>query len=488
MAHSQAPPQAAHVDRGSARNPQSSVSAENSTHHQTPPRTGFRRSSFSKQLKSKLTQEARAPKTPESSESSEQEHEPDEFETRSLRFVNLRPDIGLSDFLDLIEYGPIENCSFELTPHASSSKTVILSFVKNETAFKCYSKLKNILDELRSVLESPEMELLPAKNVPLLPVVQWAIENDSATRAVCLSNIPSGLPLRLLYQELEVMGPIEHIKYIPNKNAAFVHFTSISTAIKCVEQLALSESILSTAKVFYSKEKNTSVPQSNGTAKIEYDCEDNQYSDFYSTPSTSFSQSNFGNRTIYLGNIHPETTAEEICNTIRGGLLESIKLIPDRHICFLTFIDSSSAAQFFATGTKEKVIIHGRRIKVDWGKHPGPVSARVLEAVEKHSASRNLYIGTEPVSEETQEEARPKIPEIDTLRRDFSIFGEIEQINFFKDGQCAFVNFLHIVSSINAVEDFNGEGRDAVHASFENRYKPFKIAYGKDRCANPPKA
>ncbi|KAG7840098.1 hypothetical protein KL942_002897 [Ogataea angusta] len=583
MAHSQAPPQSAYGERGPARNPQSSTPAENNAHHQTPHRTGFRRTSFSKQLKSKLTQVARAPKTTESSESSEQEH--DEFETRSLRFINLRPDIGLSDFLDLIEYGPIENCSFELTPHSNNNKAIILSFVKNDTAFKCYSKLRTILDELRSVLESPEMELLPAKNVPLLPVVQWAIENDGATRAVCLSNIPSGLPLRLVCQELEVMGPIEHIKYIPNKNAAFVHFTSISTAIKCVEQLSLSESILSTAKVFYSKEKNATAPQSNGTANIEYDCEDNQYSDFYSTPSTSFSspqnasaalhkpssrqatentvygahyvqsmptpvlrssyppqgdfvdsyngmvysqqslpdltdltlysngsvtnfslpagdsaeassiqsnthfrQSNFGNRTIYLGNIHPKTTAEEICNTVRGGLLESIKLIPDRHICFLTFIDSGCAAQFFATGTKEKVMIHGRRVKVDWGKHPGPVSSRVLEAIEKHSASRNLYIGTEPVSEGTQEEDRPKIPDMDTLRRDFSIFGEIEQINFFRDGQCAFVNFLNIVSSINAVEDFNGEGRDAVHACFENRYKPFKIAYGKDRCANPPKS
>ena len=31
------------------------------------------------------------------------------------------------------------------------------------------------------------------------------------------------------------------------------------------------------------------------------------------------------NRTIYLGNIHPETTAEDLCNAIRGGVLESIR-------------------------------------------------------------------------------------------------------------------------------------------------------------------
>jgi hypothetical protein len=27
------------------------------------------------------------------------------------------------------------------------------------------------------------------------------------------------------------------------------------------------------------------------------------------------------NRTIYLGNIHPDTTCEEICNVVRGGIL-----------------------------------------------------------------------------------------------------------------------------------------------------------------------
>ena len=28
------------------------------------------------------------------------------------------------------------------------------------------------------------------------------------------------------------------------------------------------------------------------------------------------------NRTVYLGNIHPETTTEDLCNAIRGGVLQ----------------------------------------------------------------------------------------------------------------------------------------------------------------------
>lgn len=38
------------------------------------------------------------------------------------------------------------------------------------------------------------------------------------------------------------------------------------------------------------------------------------------------------NRTVYLGNIHPETSTEDLCNAIRGGVLQSIRFMPDKHI------------------------------------------------------------------------------------------------------------------------------------------------------------
>lgn len=38
------------------------------------------------------------------------------------------------------------------------------------------------------------------------------------------------------------------------------------------------------------------------------------------------------NRTVYLGNIHPETTMEDLCNAIRGGVLQSIRYMADKHI------------------------------------------------------------------------------------------------------------------------------------------------------------
>ena len=50
------------------------------------------------------------------------------------------------------------------------------------------------------------------------------------------------------------------------------------------------------------------------------------------------------NRTIYLGNIHPETTTEDLCNAIRGGVLQSIRYMQDKHIavCSALVFDCSS--------------------------------------------------------------------------------------------------------------------------------------------------
>jgi hypothetical protein len=46
----------------------------------------------------------------------------------------------------------------------------------------------------------------------------------------------------------------------------------------------------------------------------------------------SFSSVVHRTNTLHLQNIHPETTTEEICNTIRGGILQQIRYIADKHI------------------------------------------------------------------------------------------------------------------------------------------------------------
>lgn len=39
-----------------------------------------------------------------------------------------------------------------------------------------------------------------------------------------------------------------------------------------------------------------------------------------------------GNRNIYLGNLGPDTTTEELCNNIRGGMLQQIRHMHEKNI------------------------------------------------------------------------------------------------------------------------------------------------------------
>lgn len=43
------------------------------------------------------------------------------------------------------------------------------------------------------------------------------------------------------------------------------------------------------------------------------------------------------NRNVYLGNIHPDTTTEELCNNIRSGPLSHIRHLKDKNIAVSSF-------------------------------------------------------------------------------------------------------------------------------------------------------
>ena len=174
------------------------------------------------------------------------------------------------------------------------------------------------------------------------------------------------------------------------------------------------------------------------------------------------------NRTVYLGNIHPETTTEDLCNAIRGGVLQSIRYMQDKHIAFVTFIDPAAAFTFFQVGSYQGMTLNNRRLKIGWGKNSGPLPASLALAVHS-GATRNVYIGNIEDFETFSEEK---------LKRDFGEYGEIELVNFLKEKNCAFVNFTNISNAIKAIEGIKNKVE----------YTNLRIAHGKDRCANPPRS
>lgn len=202
---------------------------------------------------------------------------------------------------------------------------------------------------------------------------------------------------------------------------------------------------------------------------------------------------NVGNRTLYLGNLHPNTTVEEIANNVRaGGLVESIKHHRAKKVCFVTFVDAAVALQFFLNHqVLHQLIIHGNEVNVSWGKnHSGQLSRDIALAVTA-GASRNVYIGVIPGN--GFEDKKVVLPNEQTLREDFGRFGDMEQINFYNNNDCGFINFMNITAAIKVVELFEMKDPKAAAAAandngeFYEKYRNFKISFGKDRCGNPPK-
>ncbi|EDK43709.1 hypothetical protein LELG_01888 [Lodderomyces elongisporus NRRL YB-4239] len=216
-------------------------------------------------------------------------------------------------------------------------------------------------------------------------------------------------------------------------------------------------------------------------------------------PPSSIHEFN-GNRSIYLGNLHPNTTVEEIANNVRaGGLVESINYLPEKRVCFITFVDAVVAHKFYVNHqVLHQLVIHGYDIVVGWAKqHSGPLHRDIALAVTA-GASRNVYIGIKPNRDENG--FKPMMPSEDELREDFSKIGELEQINFYHNKDCGFLNFVNITDAIAVVEAFESDEMDGVyrlskalygnqdHANqFYHKYKEFKISYAKDRCGNQPK-
>ncbi|VEU21320.1 DEKNAAC102354 [Brettanomyces naardenensis] len=540
-------------------------------------------------------------------------HFPHVSTRRTIRFSKVNESVKAKDILNLIEFGPIEHCKVK---SVDGETVASLSFVSPDTASRCFAQLKESLTDLRTALDSLKLELDLAENDPVNPILREAVKHDGATRAICISNLPRGVSRTNLIKKLEVFGEIESLRYKLSRNSAFIYFTSIDSAVKCLEELSNkdSESLLDStfahSRISYAADKNTAIAggEADRSSSAIFQNRNDSWGDICSTPSTSISSprnsvakifktsssnrylsqipinaspapapqppvpypyatpvqafpeylpqyvrpsrssfsagmspvpgsfpeqqfvystrqqhrrtasmnsnlvetipDNLGNRTVYLGNLDMTTSEEDICNAVRGGILESVKLLRDRRVCFITFIYPDDAAAFIARATSSGVYVHSRCLKIGWGRNSGPLRQDIEDAVEA-GASRNLYIGIvkeeDEVKESTEKEEDGEehdttivdnhdepasvceIPEERTLRRDFSFFGGIEQINYFEDGRCAFVNFFNILSCMKAVDDFNGSDSERVHRSFHGRYRAFRIAFGKDRCGIPPK-
>lgn len=171
-------------------------------------------------------------------------------------------------------------------------------------------------------------------------------------------------------------------------------------------------------------------------------------------------------RTVYVGNLPPDASVDELMNLVRFGPVESVRLLPEKSCVFISFLDGATAAAFHADATVKKLTLHGQELKIGWGK-PSIVPPPVVQAIAVAKATRNVYLGgLDEVLTESE------------LRDDLSRFGPIDQVKIVKDKGIGFVHFLSIGAAMKVVATL----------PTEQEWQGKRIGYGKDRCAYVPRA
>ncbi|GAA6058742.1 hypothetical protein JCM10212_003430 [Sporobolomyces blumeae] len=397
---------------------------------------------------------------------------------RTVYVGNLPSDASVDELLSQVRFGPIEN--IRILPEKSCA---FISFLDPTTAAAFHSDA--LMRKIR--LHDHDLKIGWGKPSAVSANVLAAVQQSGATRNVYIGQLDETVTEQTLRDDLSRFGPIDQVKIVRDKNIGFVHFLSIATAIKVVQNLP-SEPEYVGRRVAYGKDRTAYVPknqhqqQQHNMAAAAMGSMAANYGGFgglgFASPALGGFDGQFGqngdpnaqpgNRTIYLGNIHPDVTTEEICNIIRGGILQQIRYIPDKHICFVTFVDPHCALAFFQAASFQGIALHNRRLKVGWGKPSGPTSPGIAMVVQA-GGSRNVYVGNIDDHEKYPEEK---------LRKDFGEYGDIELVNSLKEKQCSFINFTNITNAIKAIEGIKQ------HPD----YKDLKISYGKDRCGGAPRA
>ena len=396
--------------------------------------------------------------------------------SRTVYLGNIPAETSAEEILNHVRSGQIE--SVRLLPDKNCA---FISFLDGSSATHFHSDA--ILKKLS--IRGNDIKVGWGKPSHVPTSVALTVQQSGASRNVYLGNLPENITEQELREDLGKFGSIDTVKIVREKSIAFVHFLSIGNAIKAVSHLPQESKWQPPRRVFYGKDRCAYVSKTQqqnaaqflgiapGYAHILNGADRELISNAIAQQSVAAAAvatsagglANLGNRTAYLGNIHPETTLEEICNVVRGGLLHHVRYIPDKHICFVTFIDPTSAASFYALSQIQGLMIHNRRLKIGWGKHSGALPPAIALAVSG-GASRNVYVGN---LDESWTEER--------LRQDFAEYGEIELVNTLREKSCAFVNFTNIANAIKAIEGIRGR----------DEYRRFKINFGKDRCGNPPR-
>jgi hypothetical protein len=388
-----------------------------------------------------------------------------ENSSRTVFLGNIVPGVLPRMIFDAIgRPGPIE--ALRILP---DKRCAFLDFVNLEDA-QAFLKTKKIVT-LKEKLKDDQTVILavkPASATKISNMVASAIK-CGATRNIYLGGGFKGTEqeLRKIVED-ELGVQIDTVKVFEDRGIAFVHCISISQAIKAIGEL---EKKFPQLKLNYGDDRCFKrPPKRNQTNEEKSEDEEGEISADASSPLTRDNLNDARHkRTVFLSGIHSDATLEDLCDVIRGGNLESIRLLREKQTAFVSFVEAESAKSFYEHTNQRGFFIRGEAVKrIGWADIR-ILSSQILLAL-KRGATRVVYLG----NLDSNAFSRDRLMEVGRA------FGQVESVKFVRDKvnsaiSLGFISFAELKDSITAVQVL----------SDEPEYKSCKVGYGKDRCSDP---
>lgn len=382
---------------------------------------------------------------------------------RGLKIDNLPPGTTSAQILNYVTTGLVECLIF--SPNSTSAEVRLLNYT---SAAHLYVDWQLHKPHIRGRRIHASWVCAP----PVDPKIVKAVA-EGATRNLYVSNFKN-VSERELEKICKRYGPWESLQIKQSRQGciAFVHFLSISSALDAAADL--ENHLDCTVNFGYDRCTHVTKYQKqlvalyigqkyNGNLSMDHQTLTNTLAQMATAAMAvavvSGGSANVGNRSVVLSGVDESVSLREICNAIRGGLIESVSRSNNQ--VFVTFVEPLAAAQFFATWNLYQMKMYGRVVQVDWARQRTLWPSRH----SRSKATRNVYIGG------TGE------LDIDKFSAFMSQYGTIEQLNIVPERDYLFVNFTDIDSAISAIE--------GIRQSKE--YSHLIVRYAKDRCCAPPK-
>ncbi len=266
-----------------------------------------------------------------------------------------------------------------------------------------------------------------------------------------------------LWKTFKQFGPIDMVKVVPDRKIAFVHMASVSAAMRAVDVLSSSPEWRG-YKLSFGSDRCGERPPPGVHPTMANSTKRKLEESFY---DEAFGKDYVPYRTVYIGGLTDDISLKDLCDVIRGGLIQSIRK-SEKQCAFVTFVEEAGAITFHEFCSIHGFTVKGISLRFGWSK-PSHVPGHVYHAL-RTGATRTIFIGN--IDIKILGDNPETFLHDDCSKR----YGSVECVNVIPQKSIAFVSFCNLMDAVNAL------------AGLRNltEYSNCTLSYGKDRCAQPP--